>query len=70
MMDTDKAVEKYSRNFQTVLVKGNFQDIPKHLAAYRTKLSEMYASESFRKHNIYPQQIRRTSTLSSQCVWN
>ena len=54
MMDTDKAVGKYSRNFQTVLVKGNFQDIPKHLAAYRTKLSEMYASESFRKHNIYP----------------
>ena len=54
MMDTDKAVEKYSRYFQTVLVKGNFQDIPKHLAAYRTKLSEMYASESFRKHNIYP----------------
>ena len=53
-MDIEKAVAKYSKNFQTVLVKGNLPDIKKHLAAYRTKLSEMYASESFRKHNIYP----------------
>jgi hypothetical protein len=54
MMDIEKAVAKYSKNFQTVLVKGNLPDIKKHLAAYRTKLSEMYASENFRKHNIYP----------------
>ena len=53
-MDIEKAVAKYSKDFQTVLVKGNFPDRQKHLAAYRARLSKMYASESFRKHNIYP----------------
>ena len=54
MMDIEKSVAKYSKNFHTVLVKGNFPNISKHIAAYRARLSEMYASESFRKHNIYP----------------
>lgn len=54
MMDMNKTVAKYSKNFQTVLVKGNFPDMQEHLAAYSARLSKMYASESFRKHNIYP----------------
>ena len=60
MMDIEKAVAKYSKNFQTVLVKGNFPDMQERLAAYRARLSKMYASESFRKHNIYLEGHLRT----------
>ena len=58
MMDIEKSVAKYSKNFHTVLVKGNFPNISKHIAAYRARLSEMYASENT---TFIPPQIRRTS---------
>ena len=52
--DIQKTVNKYSRNFRTVLVRGNIPDRQRHLAAYRARLSAMYASAQFRQHNIYP----------------
>lgn len=53
-MNTEKAVYSNSRIYRKILAGGNFGDISKNTAAYENRLREMYASENFRKHNVYP----------------
>ena len=53
-MDTEKAIKTYSKNYRTVLKEGGFTDIEQKTIAFGSRLREMYASENFRKHNIYP----------------
>ena len=53
-MDTEKAIKTYGKNYRTMLKEGGFADIEKKMDAFESRLREMYASENFRKHNIYP----------------
>ena len=53
-MDTEKAIKTYDKNYRTMLKEGGFADIEKKMDAFESRLREMYASENFRKHNIYP----------------
>ena len=53
-MDTEKAINTYGKNYRTALKEGGFADIDKKLKAFESRLRGMYASENFKKHNIYP----------------
>ena len=53
-MNTEKAIKKYGSYYRTVLNEGGFPDVEKKMEAFSLRLREMYASESFKKHNIYP----------------
>ncbi len=53
-MDAEKAIKTYGRNYWVVLREGGFADKEKKMKAFESRLREMYASENFRKHNIYP----------------
>ena len=53
-MDAEKAIKTYGKNYRTVLKEGGFADIEQKMKAFESRLREMYASEIFRKHNIYP----------------
>ena len=53
-MDAEKAIKTYGKNYRTVLKEGGFADIEQKMKAFESRLREMYASENFRKHNIYP----------------
>ena len=53
-MDTEKTVKSYARIYRKILDNGSFGDIHQNVAAYENRLREMYASENFRKHSIYP----------------
>ena len=50
----EKEIRKYSRLYREALKKKQYADIEKKTEAYRIRLTDMYASEAFRKHNIYP----------------
>ena len=53
-MDTEKAINTYGKNYRTALKEGGFADIDKKLKTFESRLRGMYASENFKKHNIYP----------------
>ncbi len=53
-MDTEKAIKTYSKSYRTALKKSGSADIDKKLKAFESRLREMYASENFKTHNIYP----------------
>ena len=62
-MDTEKAIKTYSKNYRTVLKEGGFTDIEQKMIAFGSRLREMYASENFRKHNIYPNLFKGIITV-------
>ncbi len=53
-MDAEKAIAKYGKYYRTALNEGSFSDIEEKMDAFTSRLRQMYASENFKKHNIYP----------------
>ena len=53
-MNTDKTIEKYAGIYRKALAKGKFPDPDRQIQAYRKRLSEMYASDAFRRYSTYP----------------
>ena len=50
----EKRIEKYIRMFGRTLQKSGYPDADRKESDYRKRLEEMYASEAFRQHNVYP----------------
>ena len=50
----DKLIGKYSRVFGKILKNTGSPNVDAGLSAYKNRLSEMYASKQFERHNIYP----------------
>ena len=50
----DKYIRKYSRVFEKVLKNISPGDVDTGLSEYKSRLSKMYASDKFKKHNVYP----------------
>lgn len=53
-MNTGKTVKKYSRLYRAELRRRGYPDVKEKAGSYRAKLLEMYASDKFREHNVYP----------------
>ena len=53
-MDTNKAIKSYGKFYRIALEKAGFRDIENVMTAFENRLREMYASDNFKAHNIYP----------------
>ena len=53
-METAKTVKKYGKIYRKILFIGNYSDPDTEQEAYEKRLTEMYASEKYAEHNIYP----------------
>jgi hypothetical protein len=53
-MDTEKAIKIYGKSYRKALEIGAFEDLDQKMSSYEKRLRRMYASENYRKHNIYP----------------
>ena len=53
-MDTNKAIKTYGKYYQEALKRAGFNDIDNKMFAFENRLQEMYASDNFKTHNIYP----------------
>ncbi|MCM1334558.1 MAG: L-2-amino-thiazoline-4-carboxylic acid hydrolase [Bacteroides sp.] len=49
-----KTIDKYAKIFAKGLKKYGFSETDTKNAKYRCRLEEMYSSDAFREHNIYP----------------
>lgn len=52
--NADKYIMKYSRVFEKVLKNTSPENVGTGLSEYKSRLSKMYASDEFEKHNVYP----------------
>ena len=50
----EKSVKKYAKLYRTALKTNGFSDIDSRVASYEQRLIEMYASQAFEAHNVYP----------------
>ena len=50
----EKNIKSYSKYYQNVLVNEDMNDIKERMDSYKKRLKEMYESESFAAHDIYP----------------
>lgn len=53
-MDTDRAIRKFAKLYGAELKRRGFEAVDERVAAYKKRLSTMYASELFAAHNVYP----------------
>jgi len=53
-MDTQKAIKEYGKYYRIALEEGRFDNIEEKMKTFEKRLKEMYSSENFKKHNIYP----------------
>lgn len=53
-MNITKTVKKYGKSYHKILSISNHLNIEEKQKAYEKRLAEMYASEKFAEHNIYP----------------
>lgn len=50
----EKSVKKYAKIYRTALQTNNCSDIDVRVESYRQRLQEMYDSQAFAQHNVYP----------------
>jgi len=50
----EKTIIQYGKVFQKVLKAAGLDDAKQNISLYEKRLEEMYHSENFQKHNIYP----------------
>ena len=50
----DKRVTKYAKSYKKELISKHFSNVEEMTLKYAKRLTEMYASDIYRKHNIYP----------------
>ena len=53
-MEMNKTVKKYGKIYRKILAIGNYPDPDVKQEAYEKRLAEMYASQRYAEHNIYP----------------
>jgi len=53
-MEMAKTIRKYGKIYRRILVIGNYSDLDTEQEAYEKRLTEMYASEKYAEHNVYP----------------
>ena len=50
----EKAIRKYGNVYRKALLFRHYRDIEAKTAAYEARLREMYASDGFKAHSVYP----------------
>ena len=53
----DRKIKAYKKIYRKAIEKTGLNNVDDRVEAYAVRLSKMYASDDFRKHNVYPSNI-------------
>lgn len=68
-MKTNRAIEKYAKLYRSALWEQGIQAVEEKTAQYRKRLSEMYASQKYREHNVYPtMDVQKIYAVIAMCL--
>ena len=64
-----KSIEKYAKIYRTALKANGFSDIDLRIESYEQRLKEMYASQDFEAHNVYPtMDVSKVYAVIAMCL--
>lgn len=62
-------VDRYAALFRSALIEHRRPEIDRKVSQYRCRLEAMYASDTYRKHNIYPTiNVERVYAVIAMCL--
>ncbi len=65
----DKVIERYAKAYRRGLEARGFDDVDGMVAVYRARLREMYASDAYREHNVYPSMsVKHVYAVIAMCL--
>ena len=65
----DKVIEKYAGLYRKALIKKQFTDVKGKTGSYKKRLKEMYQSDVYKKHNVYPtMQVELIYAVIAMCL--
>jgi hypothetical protein len=65
----DKVIERYAEAYRRGLDARGFDDVDGMVAVYRARLREMYASDAYREHNVYPSMsVKHVYAVIAMCL--
>lgn len=64
-----KMIKKYSKIYKVALKENDFSDIDEKIKLYKQRLEEMYNSQMFEKHNVYPtMNVTKIYAIIAMCL--
>ena len=65
----EKMIQKYSKIYKVALKENDFSDINERIKSYKQRLEEMYNSQTFEKHNVYPtMNVTKLYAIIAMCL--
>ena len=65
----EKNLKKYSKIYRNALTANGFPDVDARVKAYEDRLQQMYASQSFTEHNVYPtMDVAKVYAVIAMCL--
>ena len=65
----EKMIQKYSKIYKVALKENDFSDIDERIKSYKQRLEEMYNSQTFEKHNVYPtMNVTKIYAIIAMCL--
>lgn len=65
----EKNLKKYSKIYRNALTANGFPDVDARFKAYEDRLQQMYASQSFTEHNVYPtMDVAKVYAVIAMCL--
>ena len=65
----EKMIKKYSKIYKVALKENDFSDIDEKIKSYKQRLEEMYNSQMFEKHNVYPtMNVTKIYAIIAMCL--
>ena len=65
----EKNLKKYSKIYRNALTANGFPDVDSRVKAYEDRLQQMYASQSFAVHNVYPtMDVAKVYAVIAMCL--
>ena len=65
----EKNIKKYSKIYKNALLVNDFSDIDEKVASYECRLQQMYDSQTYLEHNVYPtMDVAKIYAIIAMCL--
>ena len=65
----EKYVRKYSKIYKNALLANDFSDVEKRIKSYEDRLQQMYVSQTYAEHNVYPtMNVAKVYAVIAMCL--
>lgn len=65
----EKDIKNYAKIYKTIMKRKGYPDVKEKTEAYKNKLREMYSSDAYKEHNVYPtMNVSKVYAVIAMCL--